>query len=711
MRVYTFGPYRFYSRGLLLLRDAVELPLPRRAGQLLRALLDHEGAPLTNQELLDAAWGANVSVEEANVSQQVHVIRTTLGPRPAGGHYVENLRGRGYRFVGLDSVEDEDARPSVPPHLETAGLDPGPPATPPHRSHWWAAPGTWLLVGVAIIALLAAGAPGRHWGDNEVPELRLGPPRSLTRDGTYKVTSPLLADASRVVYNVGSRESPTVLPLPGGEPQPIFQPPARFMVEDLHATRQEFLARQLPAPDGAVDLPLWIIPVAAGPLRRVGDVKAHYASWSPDGKEVAVVRDGVLQVVGADGAASRELPTPPGTVAHWPRWSPDGAVIRFTAASVHPHEGYHETIWEVDVNGRGLRPLPFSGDAGRAECCGVWTPDGSWFVYQSRYGGKTELRAMNAEEARPVTLTRGEASFGGPAVSPDGQTLYALGWPAHGELVSLDTSRGAYVIEPTAVSGTWVTYSPIGDAIAYVSHPDKKLWRARPDGSAKRQLVSGPFEVDACAWSPDNRWIAFLSRMGGSAFRIHLIPPDGGTPRSISDTDRAQGVPSWSPDGRKLVFGDVPGQFGNPDGVERLWIHDVEARTTHAIDGTETLGVYSPRWSPDGSRLAAVEIARPRRIRVYEFRTKTWRVLHSTSHVDSAQWTRDGRALIYKTEGNVPGLKRVDIAADRVTDLADLRTFTFAPDAYGWHGLTPDDRPMLLRSRGGTEVYAFPILR
>ena len=77
-------------------------------------LLEHAGAIVGNQQLLDQVWDDAV-VEEANISQQVYVIRSLLGPRPTGGQYVENLRGRGYRFVGLDGVVDlESTLPRLP---------------------------------------------------------------------------------------------------------------------------------------------------------------------------------------------------------------------------------------------------------------------------------------------------------------------------------------------------------------------------------------------------------------------------------------------------------------------------------------------------------------------------------------------------------------------------------------------------------------------
>lgn len=711
-RRFVFGRFQFEVPGLSLTKDGVELPLPARAGRLLWVLLEHAGAVVGNQQLLDQAWDDAV-VEEANVSQQVYVIKSTLGPRPTGGHYVENLRGRGYRFVGLDGVVDhEPTLPRLPaqPVPVTNGIGSVEPTDHPLPAPSRPRVG-WPALTAAALGLAVVGVLAFSWTDRSRPPLRLGEPRQLTRDGLNKGIFPLLADDQRVIYRGGWMDHITVLPLDGGESHPLFEAPAHFVLEDLHAQRQEYLARKLPAPDGVVDLPLWIIPTSPGAPRRVAAVEARSAVWSPDGRQLAVVRDGGLEIMNADGTVVRRLVTPRDSLPQWLRWSPDGERIRFTSASVISREGYRETLWEIHRDGSGLQLLPFSGEAGRADCCGTWTPDGGWFVYQSRFAGRTQLRAVATGENVAIDLTGGEMNFGGPAVSPDGNTLYAVGWPTIGELVTFDSSRRAYIIEPSGISGTWITYSPNRDAMAYVRYPDKTLWRARVDGTRKQQLVNGPFEIDACTWSPDNRFIAFRSRMGGTALRIYLVPVEGGVPKPISDDDRAQGIPSWSPDGRSLLFGDVPGQFGRPDGGERLWIHHVDTSETTELAGTQHLGLYAPHWSPDGASIAAVEIQHPRRIRLYDVRTKTWRVLTSTSRVDDMQWTRDGKALIYRTEGNMPALKRFDLADGRVTDLVDLRLFTFAPEAYGWHGLSLDDMPMLLRNRGATEIYAFPLVR
>ena len=77
------------------------------------------------------------------------------------------------------------------------------------------------------------------------------------------------------------------------------------------------------------DVPIYILPLPAGLPRRVGDILAHDASWSPNGEQIVYARGNELFLAKPDGSESRRLVTLTGP-ASWPRWSPDGKILRFT---------------------------------------------------------------------------------------------------------------------------------------------------------------------------------------------------------------------------------------------------------------------------------------------------------------------------------------------------------------------------------------------
>ena len=91
------------------------------------------------------------------------------------------------------------------------------------------------------------------------------------------------------------------------------------------------------------------------------------------------------------------------------------------------------TLWEVGADGGRLHPLlPVWSDPS-SECCGVWTPDGNYCIFQSGKGGSTNLWTIREAGSlfrrvshEPVRLTSGPAGAGTPLVSPDGKKLFVL---------------------------------------------------------------------------------------------------------------------------------------------------------------------------------------------------------------------------------------------------------------------------------------------
>ena len=93
----------------------------------------------------------------------------------------------------------------------------------------------------------------------------------------------------------------------------------------------------------------------------------------------------------SDGGEPHRLLTAGGTASDI-RWSPDGSILRFT---VNDPKTNYRSIWQASADGSNLHPLlPGWSDAPN-ECCGKWTPDGKYFVFQARRDATTDLWAIN----------------------------------------------------------------------------------------------------------------------------------------------------------------------------------------------------------------------------------------------------------------------------------------------------------------------------
>ena len=102
-RLCAFGPYQLDCDRHLLSRDGQSIAINEKALEILIALVQRHGEVVSKDELMKLVW-PDAFVEEANLSQNVFVLRKTLGERPKENRYIATIPGRGYSFVA--SVED-----------------------------------------------------------------------------------------------------------------------------------------------------------------------------------------------------------------------------------------------------------------------------------------------------------------------------------------------------------------------------------------------------------------------------------------------------------------------------------------------------------------------------------------------------------------------------------------------------------------------------
>ncbi len=134
--------------------------------------------------------------------------------------------------------------------------------------------------------------------------------------------------------------------------------------------------------------------------------------------------------------------------------------------------------------------------------------------------------------------------------------------------------------------------------IAYRVNPPRDdagdIWTMRPDGTGKRNLTRSPGVPDwSPAFSPDGRTIAYMS-----AHELWVMDADGGNQRQLTEAGELSEYPSWSPDGRALVFG------GNRGGDFEILRIDAAGGEEHNLTNNPTRDEKWPAWSPDGRQIA-----------------------------------------------------------------------------------------------------------
>ena len=107
-----------------------------------------------------------------------------------------------------------------------------------------------------------------------------------------------------------------------------------------------------------------------------------------------------------------------------------------------------DSLWEMQPDGSNPHALLHGWNNPSQECCGNWTPDGQYFVFQSTHNGKTQIWAMSEKRGllrktnpEPTELTTGPLSYFTPVASADGKKLFALGSQPRGELATLQSKN------------------------------------------------------------------------------------------------------------------------------------------------------------------------------------------------------------------------------------------------------------------------------
>jgi Tol biopolymer transport system component len=141
-----------------------------------------------------------------------------------------------------------------------------------------------------------------------------------------------------------------------------------------------------------------------------------------------------------------------------------------------------------------------------------------------------------------------------------------------------------------------VFWSPDGDWIGFTGRDDQTilsdLYLIRTDGSDLRRLTEDEAGELAPSWSPDGRRIVFSREILGQPPTLHTIDRDGSDLEQVAPLDCHGRPPVWSPDGSELLCTNIRGET-----VAIIHVASGESRSTGF-----PLGSCSG-WSPDGTKL------------------------------------------------------------------------------------------------------------
>lgn len=436
-------------------------------------------------------------------------------------------------------------------------------------------------------------------GDLWKVSLQGGPATRLTSHPGTESAPKFSPDGTRIAFTGTYDGSPDlyVISSDGGEPMRLtYDPGAELAFEWQSNSRIGYTSTN--SAWGGFSESLWFVDAAGGVPTQSPILEATDGSFSPDGQTVAYTRtashafnwrryrggtQGRISFFNLRDLSYSEMPQ--GRENNWfPMWI--GSEVYFVGdknlGTVNLYR-YNPSSKKVDQLTRyNDADIKWPSTDGKTI---VFERDGFLWRYRVSDGSIAKITPRIVGDlltSRPQ-LRRLANQVASISLSPSGNRV-AL--EARGNIYSIPAKNGdtRMIVDDAVNRERTPIWSPNGRWIAYLSDAsgEEEIWIApqRGDGAPRKLTSGGPHVIESIDWSPDSRWISITSRTG----RMMIVDAESGQKKEVYKNARSFGAGStydWSPDSTWIAY-LVPGRnlFG------ALWIYDVlSGKSTQVTEG------------------------------------------------------------------------------------------------------------------------------
>jgi Tol biopolymer transport system component len=508
-----------------------------------------------------------------------------------------------------------------------------------------------MLLALTVAAIPVAGFLGRRSAGYQPPNFR-----QLTFQRGAVLRSRYTPDGGSIIFGAARGGSPTEIytaRLDGTESHAFGVKNADVLAVSSKGEVAVLLkTRELRAYGGTGTLA--VVPLAGGAVRELLEHVVG-ADWSPDGTQLAVVRDT------RDESGEFRLEYPIGKVLYKSK-NGFGLLMRVSGS------GKQVAFEEFTPEGQDLRIVDTAGKATTLLHCDppsylhgpVWLPGNqgillSRLTQQSRKGDVCDIDVVDLG-GRVRTLYRGTGWLFAEDLLPDGRLLVRQGRSV------VDLMFGSSK-EPSERSLSWLTNSWLSDLSedgkTLLFQDETDLYLRKTDGSPAVRLGSGR----GGSLSRDGKWVLATTELAWGSVEpagheISMIPTGPGQVRKISIGELSLDDFGFMPDGKTILF-----TAAAKDGTKRLYVTDETGKTPRAV--SEAGRPYSWVVSPDGKQIAVKDKAAG--LKIYELDGGAPRAVAGFDQEDDPlQWSQDGRYLYVARTGDFPvKVERFDLGTGR----------------------------------------------
>lgn len=375
----------------------------------------------------------------------------------------------------------------------------------------------------------------------------------------------------------------------------------------------------------------------------------------------------VVPLVGLQGSESE------------PAFSPDGNHVAFALHGSKESGG--AGIYVTVVGGEKSVRLT----SNFFDCCPKWSPDGRQIAFSRRF----------------------EDGFDFYVVPALGGTEHRLSsWPKEGHPIpNLPSWRAV---------GRCFDWSPDGKLVAFSDNQAYKThaWIALLSlaDSTARPLTSPPSEsIDyAPSFAPDGSAVAFVRGIAtGVVQDLYVVPVTGGLPKRLTfDNTWIFGPPTWTPDGRDLVFTSARG------GALSLWRISASGGTPRPVPGVG-VNAMLPSVSPKGNQLVFQQVSALNlnlwRLKLRDekhMQDSPSRLISAKGGIARAQFSPDGTRIVF--ESNRSGYSEIWACDSDGSNCGQLTSLHGTAGAARW---SPDGHYIAFefRPKEHSEVYLLEV--